>query len=38
MKHTQQLVRRAFMNILGSIVLVSLGVILMLAYFDVLVK
>jgi hypothetical protein len=45
MKHTyyppiqnESLVCRAVMSIIGAVVLVSSGVILMLAYFDVLVK
>ena len=31
-------VRRALFDIMGAIVIVSVGVVLMLAYFDVLVK
>jgi hypothetical protein len=38
MKHTQQLIFRSLIDILGAIVLVGVSVILMLAYFDVLVK
>ena len=38
MKHTQKLIFRSLIDILGAVGLVSAGVILMLAYFDVLVK
>jgi hypothetical protein len=31
-------IRRALFDILGAVVVVSVGVVLMLAYFDVLVK
>jgi hypothetical protein len=36
--HTESLFRRAVMSIVGAIFLVTTGVVLMLAYFDVLVK
>jgi hypothetical protein len=36
--HTELLVCRAVMSIIGAAVLVCSGVVLMLAYFDVLVK
>ena len=36
--HTESLFCRAVMSIIGAIILVSAGVIFMLAYFDVLVK
>ena len=45
MKHTyyppiqnESLLCRAVMSIIGAVVLISVGVILLLAYFDVLVK
>lgn len=34
----QRQARQAIMSLLGAIVLVSSGVVLMLAYFDVLIK
>ena len=34
----KQLLFRALLDILGAVVLVSIGIILMLAYFDVLIK
>jgi len=36
--HTESLLCRAVMSIIGAVVLISVGVILLLAYFDVLVK
>jgi len=38
MKHTQQLIFRSLIDLIGAVALVGAGVILMLAYFDVLVK
>lgn len=35
---TSQHARRAIFDIIGAVILISAGVILMLAYFDVLVK
>jgi hypothetical protein len=36
--HTESLARRAIMSALGAIVITASGIILMLTYFDVLVK
>jgi hypothetical protein len=36
--HTESLFRRAVMSIVGAIFLVTIGVVLLMAYFDVLVK